>query len=315
MSDDQLFAVRDPESGELGYCSFLGAGGEVFALTVYPGIDGLRGFRRIAEVGTGPGSWDMRLYLRCLKAEFENRGALQPEDLGILKDLGVKPRGSKAWPMFRSLEPRLLPWFLSEAQVRFLAVMTEQAIDICTRAKRDPALLVSFDESRVLTRQGDSLAGWRDVWTPVPDEGERPLEELPLDPFELTQADALTSTRRGAWEIDIGCAPFPVQERKADRPYYPAAIMVVERKSGVILGLDLENAPDPRPGLRRHMLSIARKLGFAPRTLVTCNPDILVAVKPLADRLGIELKMEPRVPAIEEAFATLENELAGDFQG
>lgn len=46
MHDDDVFAVQNPVHGELGYCCIMGALGEVFALGVYLGSDGLEIFSR-----------------------------------------------------------------------------------------------------------------------------------------------------------------------------------------------------------------------------------------------------------------------------
>ena len=37
LGDDEVFAVKDPVTGETGYCSILGWLGEMFALCVYRG--------------------------------------------------------------------------------------------------------------------------------------------------------------------------------------------------------------------------------------------------------------------------------------
>ncbi|MDV7396592.1 hypothetical protein RZS08_34670, partial [Arthrospira platensis SPKY1] len=50
MYDADIFGVEDPETGEIGWCSVMGAAGEVFSLTVYPGEEGFYSFDRLASI-------------------------------------------------------------------------------------------------------------------------------------------------------------------------------------------------------------------------------------------------------------------------
>src|SRR5688572_19998815 len=173
MTDDQLFAVRDPESGETGYCCVLGSLDEVYALSVYPGELGLDAYLRMESNGPGPGYWDLRLFMRCINAEFEDRSALEPADAKIVKALGLRGRGRKSLPWFRSHEPFKFPWFLSAIEARFMTVMLEQSLDVCDRARTDKSLIIVGEDAPLLTRvrQGQTEDGrWEDKRVPLPFE-------------------------------------------------------------------------------------------------------------------------------------------------
>ncbi len=49
MTEDQVFGVRDPETGEIGYASIMGMLGEHLALALYLGSAALEGFWRVAR--------------------------------------------------------------------------------------------------------------------------------------------------------------------------------------------------------------------------------------------------------------------------
>src|SRR5262245_5827031 len=117
MWDSDVFGVQDPESSEIGYCCVMGQLGEHFALGVYRGSRGLAGHwemrlqAREPEAGEDP--MEILLLQDCLMASFEDRKLLTPEDLGVIKQLGLKFRGPNAWPQFRSYRPGYEPWYLT----------------------------------------------------------------------------------------------------------------------------------------------------------------------------------------------------------
>jgi len=49
LEDEELILIKDGESGEICYCSIMGALGQVFSFQVYTGADSYRFFRRIAS--------------------------------------------------------------------------------------------------------------------------------------------------------------------------------------------------------------------------------------------------------------------------
>lgn len=118
LSDVDLFGVKDPATGVIGHCSVMGNAGQHYALGVYLGGDGLQSFLDVLHAGSGDN--DLRLSVAgamqlCTMASFEDRRMLSQRDLGVVKVLGLKFRGSNAWPWFRRYDPGWEPWYLSDA--------------------------------------------------------------------------------------------------------------------------------------------------------------------------------------------------------
>lgn len=112
MSDEDYFIVSNPETGEMGYCVVLGAGGLDYGLNVYLGPDaGLF----LQEIRNGIGGLfsddhdELMFNTHAITVNFEDRGELDKEDLNLIHDLGYKFRGSREWPLFRSYEPGFIP--------------------------------------------------------------------------------------------------------------------------------------------------------------------------------------------------------------
>ena len=149
MTETDVFGVQNPETDELGFVTVMGLLGEHYAVAVYLGSEGLYGFWALQD--TSPlGSPERLLEIPQLQASFEDRNELENKDREIIKATGLNFRGRKAWPMFRSLRPGFLPWFIEAEEARFLAHALEQVPAVASRFREDPALLETHDDARYL---------------------------------------------------------------------------------------------------------------------------------------------------------------------
>jgi len=102
MHENELFGVRNPETNEVAYVSIMGEINQVFALHAYLGTDGLESFYDLLNYSDAEEAEQTYLNLNCLTVSFEDRQVLDVRDLGTIKSLGLKFRGKKQWPQFRS---------------------------------------------------------------------------------------------------------------------------------------------------------------------------------------------------------------------
>ncbi len=105
IHSSQMFIVEIPETGELAYCSVLGMSGQEFGLGVHVGNDGLA--YSIMEKEGYDDIQTILEYQTSLLLSFSDRNELKAADLKLIKNQGLRFRGSKEWPLFRSLSPRL----------------------------------------------------------------------------------------------------------------------------------------------------------------------------------------------------------------
>jgi len=242
MHDCDIFGVKDPENGEIGYCCIMGAAGEHYALGLYLGSEGLMGITKIQSGEFSDLKEEAFFLQKCLMASFEDRKYLQKQDLQQIKTLGLKFRGGNAWPLFRNHTPGFVPWYLTGAQARFLTTALQQAIDVSTRFKKDEKLLEHPSRDhyfvRVPGKQGESIV-WQDEWlVPLPPEKED-SRVMHVDETILGRLKKAKSQRKGTWEIDFFYLPVPISE-KGERPYYSFMSLMVDHDSALIFNFQLE---------------------------------------------------------------------------
>jgi hypothetical protein len=304
LSDDQVFGVQNPVSGEIGYCCVMGALKEVFALGVYLGSDGLEVYTRMQSGKIGPE--EVYYQQRCLIASFEDREELDKTDLEQIRKLGFKFRGRKSWPVFRSYLPGYQPWYLTDEEAEYLTLALHQATQVAQRIEKDRNLLKSKLKNHYLVRvpakQDDSLS-WQDAWlTPAPS----PKIDLVYPQPDLKRLAAIKksiSKKQGIWEIDVFYSPLAVKEQ--GRPYYPLMLLFVDQKYGLLLTMDLAPQAEYQRQFQTRFLEFIEKVRFLPEEVLVEKPDVHKLFEPLAINLNLRIRLVKRLTILPETRAEL----------
>ena len=292
MSDADLFGVQDPRSREVGYCCVLGALGEVFALCVYRGAEGLAGYRNMQAWRIGREIEDLPFTQKCLMASFEDRERLQKEDRDIIKKLGLKFRGRDSWPLFRSHLPGYFPWYVTRDEALFLTATLRQAATVARRFNENDDLLNPPEEDLVFTRipaaEGE-IESWRDDWVrPEPFERDAP-EFSPVETPRLDRILRNCTPSRTTLEVDFFFFPAPVRE--GGRPFFPMMFLVMDHEKGV--GLDTWLVP-PWEFLavcRERFLDFLERAQALPRRILVCRKDATAMLEPIAAALHVKVRL------------------------
>ncbi|WP_236011730.1 DUF6930 domain-containing protein [Alicyclobacillus fructus] len=314
MYDDALFAIEDPDTGQIGYCSVMGALGEFHGLAVFPGEAGWRSLHRLMQDNElSSAAEEERVYGQfALIASFESSRDVTEQDRAVMKQLGLRFRGENAWPVFRSHRPGYLPWYLTRDEAKLLTVALSQATVVASRIRQQSDLLEPPQPNQILTRRrvkdGTSFE-WIDVWTETPQYTLSASEIPPIRVDEvILKRIRRQETRRGEWEVDIFYAPFAVEE--GERPMFPRMLMCVDHASGIVLQVHAAAhetyAQESVDKLLETMLA-----GGCPATFLFQRPEVGTLLRPIAEGLGIELRQEDWLPALEEAREALEQGLGG----
>ncbi len=311
MMEDDVFGVQNPESGEIGFISVMGAAGEHFAIALYPGAEALYAFLDLEEQGregvlddVAP---DRILEIPQFQASFEDREQLQKEDREVIKKLNLKFRGQNEWPMFRSYAPGMFPWFVSSDEARFLTFALEQLLDVAPRVRDDDSALFGKGDEDFLVRtprQENNRIIWEDRIARVPEPEKKTVTPAPLDAQQIEALKRLPKAEN-VIEAELSMLPAPVQEKKG-RPFFPYLLMIADAQSGMILASDMLQ---PLPSLEAMRAELPLKLaahllqlGALPDTIAVRNEMMAGLLSPLAAELDIQIIQSRVLPAVDRAL-------------
>ncbi len=311
MYEDDIFGVEYPETKEIGFVSVMGALGEHYAISVYRGWEGLFGFMSLRE--TSPEEVEMNpellLDIPQLQASFENRSELTSKDLKVIKALGLKYRGKKAWPLFRSFRPDFVPWYLESEEIRFLQCALERLIEVAPKFKKNPRILRVGDGKVVVyvaKKKGDKLS-WKKESRLI----EPPKPEL-LDIFismDVVDAVKKLPVSEDVFEVDVFMYPVPIQEKRGERPYFLYVFMMIDANSGAIAHIDLLR---PEISFKHIWAKVPNKLiegfsklGMIPKRIMVNSNLLYDLFLPLSEELDFGLELQDDLPEHGKAINSL----------
>lgn len=313
MFEDEVFGVTDPETGTTGFVSVMGNAGEHFAVALYPDAEALYTFLDLHDQGMedeedeDPMAMMRVLELPQIQLSFEDANQLEKEDKAVIKQLGLKFRGSKSWPQFRSYAPGLMPWYITSAEARRLVTALEQLLDVAPRCRDDEDLLAPSEDGMVflvrVQREENGANVWEDQIQTIEEPEPQPFS-VGFDEEVYEKAKAL---RRAAnvLELDVMMLPMPMQEKKGERGFFPYLLLMAEAQSGALVGNDMMQ---PLPSILEMYCRLPETLlekfvemgGLL--NLRVRNPLVAQVLAPLAEDFGLALEVSDELPAIDRAM-------------
>jgi len=316
MEETDVFGVANPETGELGFVSIMGSVGEYEAVAVYLGAEGLYDF---IDFQADESATSQRLIeMHHLQVEFSDREYLEKEDRNQIKQLGLKFKGPKAWPMFRSYRPGYLPWFVNRAEAAVLIQALSQVLDVGPRLRDDPNPIQPVGRVepggywvRAARQDGTELI-WEDqVWSI-----RRPKRESPAVMVDSDLLALLKDTPRSDCdlEVDLLLLPGAIAE-SGQRPLALYVLMVVDSNSGLILSAGPMTAekslPDMHAGIPNALLDTLLQNQVKPHALLMRSEFLRGLLRNLTQSLNVELRHADELPGIDEAAAFMLESMFG----
>ncbi len=302
MEDSDLFGVQNPHHGEIAYCCVLGALGEVFGLIAYLGTEGLNGYLRMQSGEIPSDDIDAIHLQKCLMASYDDRKFLQKKDLQVIKSLGLKFRGPKAWPLFRNYQPGYQPWYLNKEEAIFLTTALQQAREVSLRFKENRGLFNPPLKDHCLVRvpeQGSTSLKWRDEWLKFPHLEKVEFVIPPVDEIRVKRIKKMASRRPTIWACDFFYAPLTIHE--GERPFFPYALLWVDDRSGLILKNHLSEHSGYRSDFQNQFLNLIEEVKFLPQEVCVKKEEAFKLLEPMTSKLEIKLILTKKVRALEEA--------------
>jgi hypothetical protein len=305
MTESDVFGVKNPEIGEIGFVSVMGMLGEHISIAVYPGakaIYKLWDFIERAENQENVAPEEI-LEIPQLQATFEDREAITAKDREVHKKLGLKFRGRQAWPHFRSYRPGFAPWYLDAAEARFLAMALEQVAEVAPRFDEDPSLLVPEEDDAFFVRVPDTTGdevSWRDEEVVVPPPA--PTHLTAQGPAQILATVARLPKGRSKLEVDFFMMPQQIGER-GERPQYAYNLLVADANSGLILGMDVAMVEttfeEMLATIPARLLQILARSDSAPAEIYVSSPRLHWILEPVLKLVQVKVTLVQRLTTIE----------------
>lgn len=310
MHDYDLFGVRDPASGQIGWCSVMGNAGEFFGLGIYRGDRGYDQFQRI-QTGDPVQFDDVRYGQDAIIVAFLSRKDIGGEALQRIRDLGLKPRGHDAWIAFEDHRPGRTPVPLTDDEVGFCKVVIDQAFEVGKLVLMRRDLLDSGHEGKVLVRERrKSGKSWASNWIDPP----KALEPVPnqghVDQVAMHRAKAGLDRLDATWECDVFPMGPPVQDEGEGEAYIPAVVMIADSVSGFVVHVELGHPGRRDELVRGALLQAFERSGGIPAKVAVARDEAQSALGQVARAVGFELFRVEALPMVQEARGSFEAQMA-----
>jgi len=310
MGDNDVFAVKNPATGEVGYCVMMGGAGEVFGMSVYRDDAGLKTYLRLKSAIDKNIVEDWLFENHALTVTFEkDRSHLKAADKKTIKDLEINFKKTHALPLFRSYRPGYLDWPLTAEECLFLTTCIEQGIHVAEKYSTGPKNYLTRLPDKLLMRQKDSSnKTWTNTWF-APQLMHRVIRiQSEFDENALKNINRLPKMPKAAWEVDYFYAPAFIQENKTQRPYFPMTLLFCDHHSHFIIDIHVTRSGQHLVEIPKQLLSSLQKQPFRPAVIYVSKEDILFCLKPILEKMQIDIKLKEHLPIISDARAGM-----GDF--
>jgi hypothetical protein len=194
----------------------------------------------------------------------------------------------------------------------FLAVAIQQALTVAEQILKGELHLLEYGASdSVYTRcfrDGSWLGEWRRL--KISNRASKATAE-PVGVLNEATLQLLRSRGgelSGCWELDIFILPIPIGNASG-RPYFPICFLAVERELGLIVDSNLTEPWQTLADRRKEVIRILERTGQLPQEIWVKSQGVKGIMKPIADALGIRLRVHS-LRLLEEARTSLYSHLS-----
>ncbi len=325
MRDSDTFAVQSPDTGEIVYCSVMGAVSEFYGISCYRGdagylvLDEIYNQARAFNMGVSLAQRDpleASAIQNTLLISFGTKTMLSPEELDNIKRLGLKFTGKQAYPSFEVFTPNYVPTPFTQAEAIFAIHILEQAHIICSRFQTEKELLTNtFDEkysrsksgqdkifAHLSTKTPSSGIEWSASYIPRPEHPESIDVKVPiLAPNDIQRLERFP-VRKAVWEFDYFYISAVLEPDEDPRPFYPRLLTVIDTESQAIINNSMGKPTTFAIDIFEALLNAIQTAGYRPAQVQVCREgEFLGCVDALMHVVGgMSYELVPRLALSSE---------------
>ena len=300
FGDRELVLLEDPVSKATCHCLVMGMLGEVFALQAYIGNESYRLQKRIrAQEPLAPE--DFFFALTGVGVEFVMPWELIKLDKELLQALGNPVKRGARVPQFRAYRPGYRPWYITEPEAITLTACVDamNAMFLEFLKYKDDSYWDGPDSYPFMVPNNAVRRGYdiRKVNVPRP-PAPAPIPAV-IDEVRIKRIQANDYVLKGAFEADHFQSMITVGE-KNERPALAQVALVSDAASGFAFPPEMAD-PTRLPGdvLASAVLNAIETVKFLPAELRVNSNDAKFFLEPLANQLGINLRVVQLLPAVQ----------------
>jgi hypothetical protein len=320
LSEDDVFAVQNPEDGELQFARITGREGDQCELTIFSGVRGLDALWSLSNTPDKTFVSDICCDVSGLCFAAVPKGMLDSVDRDIVAALTLPETFDGNYPVFRSLRPGYYPAHLKPGEIGLLTQVLNQATVIVreiqggtlslavTPGQEDDyvARLSSKNEQGVIAWRTERVTMVLDELLPRPTptwngELQAAITAKPVGPQEL-RLELLLAPPDLSQADEDGAAPvtyvFLVSDHRSRKPL--CAQIAVPGAS----------LPEFRQGLPVVLLELLERLPKRPRRVHVELLSLQDSMAELLATLGIALAQHAMPAECEQEQAVLLKQLA-----
>ena len=316
LNEDNLIAIRHPETGRLDHISIMGAAGNHRCLAVYLGVVARQRFNLMqsAECDMDPHGNDDSLALILdtpqLQVSFSERSDLFKSELAAIKKHGRKYHGEN-WPSFRSFSPGHCPIPANPPETAWLCTAIRQVLEVAPTLHLSDTYRYDNCIVEILTR-GCIDGIWRTTWEQ--DDGELFSYPEP-EPNSFLLEKIRQYTREVPLEVHFQLVPNPIGKSR-ETSVYPYLLLVVEPTSHFVLGVAMLGTEKQTydaliASIPDELLRICDKHAVRPASIAVASQSTYSLLVNIAVDLNIPCDLKKRLPALDDALGSLRNFMEG----
>jgi hypothetical protein len=314
LAEDKLVLIEAAGSGELCFCSVMGALGQVRALHVYLGSEGYQLFKKL-QSGETMTVGEFYAAQRSVYVEFVRLGELTSPDRNLLKAMGHPLKRGTLAPMFRSVRAGYYPWYVTEGEARILAKCQRAVVTMCELIRANPPLDYWDKENAYPLLSRKSENGTEEEYCIRMVEAPSfplPMAKLPnVDEARLRRIREGRYPSQGVLEVDHFYGAGMIGKKNERKACFRMGL-AIDAESGLAYPPEV-SLPATSTGdvLARVVLQAIESACALPYDVRVRDGEFKVLLDPLALALGFCVRVTKSLPALDLAKKQL-LEMMGD---